>query len=96
MRLVNVLDTVSFNCEVSGVPLPFVNWLMSTQEIPVNTISNGRASVTTTTINSNTVMSQLTIRSVQLDDAGLYICNGTNGEISDQGYYNITTGMVCV
>lgn len=86
------MDIVSFNCEVSGVPLPFVNWSMSTREIPVNAISSGRASVTTTTVNSNTVMSVLLIRSVKLDDAGLYICNAINGEIYEQAFYNVTTG----
>ena len=95
VQLVNVLDTVSFNCEVSGVPLPFINWSMSEQRIPISAISSGRASVTTTVVNSNTIMSTLTMRSVQLNDAGLYVCYAINGEISDQVFYNMTTGM-CV
>ena len=93
MRLVNVLDTVSFNCEVGGVPLPFVNWSMSEQKIPISAFSSGRASVSTTVVNSNTIMSTLTMRSVQLSDAGLYVCYAINGEISDQVFYNMTTGM---
>ena len=90
VRFVNVLDTVSFICEISGVPLPYANWLVSEQRIPV---SGDRTSVTTTVVNSNTIMSTLTMRSVQLNDAGLYICNAINGETSDQAFYNITTGM---
>ena len=95
MRLVNILDTVSFSCEVGGVPLPFVNWSMSEQGVPIHAISNGRASVAVTTVNSNTIISTLTIRAIQLNDAGTYICNIFNGEISDQGFFNMTTGM-CV
>ena len=92
VHFVNVMDTVSFNCEVNGIPLPFANWSMSAQRIPINAISSGRASVTTTIVNSDTILSILTIRSVQLNDAGLYICTGINGEISNQAYYNMTTG----
>ena len=92
VHMVNVLDTVSFNCEVSGIPLPFVNWSMSVQQIPINAISSGRASVTTTVVNSNTILSTLTMRSVILDDAGQYICTGINGEVSNQVYYNMSTG----
>ena len=90
---INVLNTVSFNCEVSGVPLPFVNWSMSEQRIPLNAISSGRASVATSTVNSDTIMSILTISSIQLDDAGLYICTAINGEISDQTTYDLRPGM---
>ena len=94
VRFANVLDTVSFVCEVGGVPLPHVNWVMSEQRIPV---SNDRASVATSIINSNTIMSTLTIRSIQLNDAGLYICNAINGEVSEQAIYNVTTGTyVCI
>ena len=92
VQLVNVLDTVSFNCEVSGVPVPFVNWSMFEQGIPIDAISNGRAFVAVTTVNSNTIMSTLTIRSIQLNDAGTYICSVFNGEISAQGFFNMTTG----
>ena len=96
LHFVNVLDTVSFSCEVSGIPLPFANWSMSAQEIPINAISSGRALVTTAIVNSNTILSTLTIRSVQFDDAGLYICSGINGEISNQAYYNMTTGKCII
>ena len=65
---------------------------MSAQGIQISAISSGRASVTTTNVNSVTVMSILTIRSVQLDDAGAYICTAINGEVSDQAFYNMTTG----
>ena len=96
MHFVNVLDTVSFSCEVSGIPLPFANWSMSAQEIPINAISSGRALITTAIVNSNTILSTLTIRSVQFDDDGLYICAGINGEISNQAYYNMTTGKCII
>ena len=68
---------------------------MSEQRITISAISSGRVSVATITVNNNTIMSTLTMRSVQLNDAGLYICNTINGEISDQAFYNMTTSM-CV
>ena len=97
VRFVNVLDTVSFSCEVSGVPLPFVNWSVSAERISISAIPSSRALVTTMTINDNTIMSILTISSVQLDDAGVYICTAINGENSDQAFYDVRTGtFVCI
>ena len=89
---VNVLQTIQFVCEFSGIPLPHVNWSMSSHETPVGAIFTGRAYVTNDNTANNTVISTLTLQSIQLEDAGKYMCIAVNGEIYASVIYNLTTG----
>ncbi|XP_073516505.1 WAP, Kazal, immunoglobulin, Kunitz and NTR domain-containing protein 2 [Phyllobates terribilis] len=71
-KTVNVGDTVSFHCDVSGKPKPEITWEKEGKENVVMRPNHVVANIVVTNI------AQLVIYNTQLEDDGVYICTAKN------------------
>lgn len=71
-KTVNVGDTVSFHCDVTGKPKPEITWEKEGKENVVMRPNHVVANIVVTNI------AQLVIYNTQLQDTGLYICTAKN------------------
>ncbi|KAM3921991.1 WAP, Kazal, immunoglobulin, Kunitz and NTR domain-containing protein 2 [Leptodactylus fuscus] len=71
-KMVNVGDTVSFHCDVTGKPKPEITWEKEGKENIVMRPNHVVANIVVTNI------AQLVIYNTQLQDTGVYICTATN------------------
>ena len=76
---------VELLCMVSGFPLPQVEWLTSGL-----TVMQDRNVTVTESSSQFTVNSILTLRSIQLSDAGLYVCLANNSLGLSTAQANVT------
>lgn len=84
----NVMDTISFTCNVTGFPYTSIQirWI-----IPASTLDD-RIEISTVT-NDDYVVSTLTVKSIQLSDAGLYKCMALTERLVGNILFNLTVGM---
>ncbi|KAM4031584.1 LOW QUALITY PROTEIN: WAP, Kazal, immunoglobulin, Kunitz and NTR domain-containing protein 2 [Anomaloglossus baeobatrachus] len=71
-KTVNVGDTVSFHCDVSGKPKPEITWEKQGKENVVMRPNHVVANIVVTNI------AQLVIYNTQLQDNGVYVCTAKN------------------
>ncbi|XP_075701663.1 WAP, Kazal, immunoglobulin, Kunitz and NTR domain-containing protein 2 [Rhinoderma darwinii] len=71
-KTVNVGDTVSFHCDVTGKPKPEITWEKEGKENVVMRPNHVVANIVVTNI------AQLVIYNTQLQDTGVYICTAKN------------------
>ena len=75
-------DDVVFICQVSGEPVPVINWYFSGTIVNVETDLN-KFNVSQSSINITTINNILTVMNVESSDVGTYTCNATNVVSSD-------------
>ena len=79
--------TASFTCQATGEPIPTISWYFN------GTLSADGAThtISETSVNTTTIISTLTIMTVESSDVGTYTCNATNVVSSD-----ISSGVLTV
>ena len=84
----NVMDMVNFTCNVTGFPYTStqISWIF-----PPSTLDD-RININTV-IGDDYVVSTLTIKSIQLTDAGLYKCAASVEGLVGNILFNLTVGM---
>ena len=84
----NIMDTVNFTCNVTGFPYTSIQirWIF-----PATTLDD-RIDINAVT-NDDYAVSTLTIKSIQLTDAGLYRCTASLGGLDGNILFNLTVGM---
>ena len=84
----NVMDTVNFTCNVTGFPYTSIqiSWIFPAS------ILDDRIDINTVT-DDDYVVSTLTIKSIQLTDAGLYKCAASMEGLVGNILFNLTVGM---
>jgi len=69
-------DTIFFTCQVSGTPVPDINWYFN--GAPVKKANSMKFMISEIKFNPSAKNSTLTIMHVELSDIGTYTCNATN------------------
>ena len=84
--LVVVGYTVTFLCEASSVPAPFINWFRRLDNSEVGVVSPDDVNVfISSSVVGNTTAGNLTITVSNLGDFGDYFC------VADNGFFNATS-----
>ena len=67
-------ESASFTCQATGGPAPTISWYFNSTPL-----SNGTEyTISEMSVNTTTIISTLTIMSVESSDVGTYTCNATN------------------
>ena len=75
--LENETNPATFNCQVTGRPVPSISWYF--RGVMINVSNASKYQITNTTMNiTYTVTSLLTISNVQSSDVGTYTCQAEN------------------
>lgn len=77
-------DKVFFTFQVTGTPIPTINWYFN--GAPVDMANTMKYMISETKFNPITRNSTLTIMNVELSDIGTYTCNATNLVSTYTGY----------
>ena len=74
-------DSASFNCQVTGKPVPIIRWYFN--GTLVDEVNIMKYTISVMLLNANSISNTLTIMNVALSDVGIYTCNATNVVSSD-------------
>ncbi len=67
-------QTIVFICNTEGSPLPNITWYKDDEEL----FDTNRINISTMSIESQQMISNLTITDITRNDGGVYWCNATN------------------
>ena len=66
---------VTFTCQATGEPIPIITWRFNNSEL---IFPHSKYKMNSTTLNSTTITSSLTVQEVKPSDVTLYMCIATN------------------